>query len=348
MALSRITYSADGSTQIFGVPFSFIKRADVHVYVQGTETTDFTWQSDSQLTITTPTVVASDEIIIIRRTNSVSFDSDFIDGSGLPASDLDTATLQLFYLMQESLDDLGPPVDAGISATAAAASADAAAASAAAAAASAATIDLTAPGPIGGTTPGTGAFTTLTSTGGALNGTLGATTPGTIDGTVVTASSSLDIGSTIAITGVLDEDTMSSDSAVKLATQQSIKAYVDNQRVQISYVSADYDVSTASGTQSITGAGFTPTSVEATAFLSGGGKGSFGNYDGTSYYCNSTSPAAGQLVPNASYLISYIDGSGNNAQATIAFTSDGGTLTWAKTLSPTGTLKMRFKFTRVG
>ena len=44
---------------------------------------------------------------------------------------------------------------------------------------------------------------------------------------VNTFNGGLDIGSTIAITGVLDEDTMSSDSAVKLATQQSIKAYVD-------------------------------------------------------------------------------------------------------------------------
>jgi len=48
------------------------------------------------------------------------------------------------------------------------------------------------------------------------------------DGThgAVTATS-VNIGGTIAVTGILDEDTMSSNSAVKLATQQSIKAYVD-------------------------------------------------------------------------------------------------------------------------
>jgi hypothetical protein len=111
--------------------------------------------------------------------------------------------------------------------------------------------DLTAPGPIGSVTASTGDFTTLNSTGGALNGTLGATTAstgdfttlnstgGALNGTLgattastgafttLTSSTSLDIGSTIAITGVLDEDNMSSNSAVKLATQQSIKAYVD-------------------------------------------------------------------------------------------------------------------------
>lgn len=43
----------------------------------------------------------------------------------------------------------------------------------------------------------------------------------------VTATS-INLGSTIAVTGTLDEDDMVSNSAVKVATQQSIKAYVDS------------------------------------------------------------------------------------------------------------------------
>jgi hypothetical protein len=58
---------------------------------------------------------------------------------------------------------------------------------------------------------------------------------GTIDGTTIGASSastavvsSLNVNADGAtVTGIKDEDTMSSDSDVKLATQQSIKAYVD-------------------------------------------------------------------------------------------------------------------------
>lgn len=38
----------------------------------------------------------------------------------------------------------------------------------------------------------------------------------------------LQLGVTVAVTDILDEDLMTSDSAVALATQQSIKAYVDN------------------------------------------------------------------------------------------------------------------------
>jgi hypothetical protein len=45
----------------------------------------------------------------------------------------------------------------------------------------------------------------------------------------LTASTSLNIASSTTVTGILDEDNMASDSATKLATQQSIKAYVDAQ-----------------------------------------------------------------------------------------------------------------------
>jgi hypothetical protein len=47
--------------------------------------------------------------------------------------------------------------------------------------------------------------------------------------TTLTASTSLNIASSTTVDGVLDEDNMASDSATKLATQQSIKAYVDSQ-----------------------------------------------------------------------------------------------------------------------
>lgn len=43
------------------------------------------------------------------------------------------------------------------------------------------------------------------------------------------AETSLEVGNSVVVTGILDEDDMSSDSAVKLATQQSIKAYVDTE-----------------------------------------------------------------------------------------------------------------------
>lgn len=65
---------------------------------------------------------------------------------------------------------------------------------------------------------------------GTIDGTtIGATSASTGAFTTLTASTSLNVGSTTTITGVLDEDNMVSDSDTKLATQQSIKAYVDSQ-----------------------------------------------------------------------------------------------------------------------
>ena len=60
-------------------------------------------------------------------------------------------------------------------------------------------------------------------------------------------SATLDLNTTTAVDAILDEDTMSSDSATSLATQQSIKAYVDAQ-VGGSGGFQSYQVFTSSGT----------------------------------------------------------------------------------------------------
>ena len=73
---------------------------------------------------------------------------------------------------------------------------------------------------------------------------IGGTTPAAITGTTVVANTSVNIAADGAtVTGIKDEDDMSSDSAVKLATQQSIKAYVDAQ-----VTAQDLDVISDSGT----------------------------------------------------------------------------------------------------
>ena len=60
------------------------------------------------------------------------------------------------------------------------------------------------------------------------NAVIGAATAAAITGTVVVANTSVNIaGDGATVTGIKDEDDMSSNSNVKLATQQSIKAYVD-------------------------------------------------------------------------------------------------------------------------
>ena len=73
--------------------------------------------------------------------------------------------------------------------------------------------------------------TTADINGGTLdNSVIGGTTAAAITGTTIVANTSLNIaGDGATVTGIKDEDDMSSNSPTKLATQQSIKAYVDAQ-----------------------------------------------------------------------------------------------------------------------
>ena len=67
--------------------------------------------------------------------------------------------------------------------------------------------------------------------GGTIDGAvIGGSTAAAITGTTVIANTSINIaGDGATVTGIKDEDNMASNSATKLATQQSIKAYVDAQ-----------------------------------------------------------------------------------------------------------------------
>ena len=73
-------------------------------------------------------------------------------------------------------------------------------------------------------------LTTADINGGTFDGVVGGTTPAAVTGTTLVANTSLALATGATVTGIADEDTMSSDSATLLATQQSIKAYVDAQQ----------------------------------------------------------------------------------------------------------------------
>ena len=104
MANSKVTYTADGTTQVFAVTFPFISRSHVSITVNGSAAT-FTWNSDSEINITSPTIVSADKVIIKRVTSLTTRLVDYVDGSNLSESDLDLDSKQAFYLAQESIDD---------------------------------------------------------------------------------------------------------------------------------------------------------------------------------------------------------------------------------------------------
>lgn len=94
------------------------------------------------------------------------------------------------------------------------------------------------------------------------------------------------------------------------------------------------------GTQSITGVGFTPRYIEIKAIVSGTATNSQGQDDGTTAHCiaDNANVVSDTYVVDTSNSIRLLTGSGVFATAKVTtFGADGFTLTWAKTGSPTGT-----------
>ena len=105
MANSKVQYTADGSTQAFAVTFPFISRSHVSVEVDGVAAT-FTWNNDSQILISSPTLSGGEAVLLIRSTSQGTRLVDYVDGSNLTETDLDLDSKQAFYMAQESLDEL--------------------------------------------------------------------------------------------------------------------------------------------------------------------------------------------------------------------------------------------------
>jgi len=105
MALSYAQYPGNGVTQTFAVPFPYISRNDVKVRVNLVDT-PFTF--DDNNTIRINPAPANGAVVEVRR--STYRDNplvDFVDGSVLTETDLDLATVQTFYIVQEAIDIAG-------------------------------------------------------------------------------------------------------------------------------------------------------------------------------------------------------------------------------------------------
>ena len=83
-------------------------------------------------------------------------------------------------------------------------------------------------------------LTTADINGGTADGVvIGGATPAAATVTALVANTNLTINSTVTVTSILDEDNLSSNDPAGLATQQSIKAYVDAQTVSGALLAAN-------------------------------------------------------------------------------------------------------------
>ena len=114
MPLSYATYTGNGSTTTFSVPFPYLLKAHVKLYIgynilDGSYTsllvdgTNYSWTSSTQVQLTTAPTGAQ-VLTIIRDTPDSSQLVPWQDGSNLIAGDLDTADKQNLYVVQEQQD----------------------------------------------------------------------------------------------------------------------------------------------------------------------------------------------------------------------------------------------------
>ena len=114
MAYSYVTYTGDGSTQIYTVPFPFIKQEDIHVFLDAEEVPAerIEWLCESSIKF--DMAAEQGAVIRIRRdTDKEEAMVDFHDGSVLSEEDLDQNTRQLLFIAQEAYDALegSPTID---------------------------------------------------------------------------------------------------------------------------------------------------------------------------------------------------------------------------------------------
>ena len=117
-AATFTNHTGNGTAGPFSISFSYLAESEVDVTVGGvlkTITTHYTFTSATQITFTSGNEPANGVAIKFQRdTNIGSKKVDFVDGSVLTESDLDTQNDQLLFAQQEIVDNIVPMTNAEI------------------------------------------------------------------------------------------------------------------------------------------------------------------------------------------------------------------------------------------
>ena len=98
--ITKTTYTADGATDIYNVPFEYLSKAHVIVTADG-KTEPYEWLTDHSIKFETPPQAGA--LIIIER--QTPYDEAFVtwtDGSVMIANDLNAQQLQSLFVLQEN------------------------------------------------------------------------------------------------------------------------------------------------------------------------------------------------------------------------------------------------------
>lgn len=105
MANTVVVYPGDGVTRQFTVPFDYLNRTFVHVYLNDIEETQgTTWSFISPTVIERSAAPLVGETLTIRRVTSTNRIVDFKDASVLRSLDLNTSQIQVLHIAEEAKD----------------------------------------------------------------------------------------------------------------------------------------------------------------------------------------------------------------------------------------------------
>lgn len=102
---AKAYYKGDGSTTGFVVPFPYIAKSHVHLYIAGHESS-YTWTGDGMIVAYGGAPAAGDIVEVRRVTPRDHRLVTFSDYRALTAAALNSADIQWLYLFQEDLDYL--------------------------------------------------------------------------------------------------------------------------------------------------------------------------------------------------------------------------------------------------
>lgn len=100
MANSYVQYTGTGSQTVYSVPFPYIDKAHVKVYVDGALVTNYSWTSTNVISFTP--APSSGVVIIIKRQTPSSALVDFTAKARWQTTDLNLAVKQSLYISEEA------------------------------------------------------------------------------------------------------------------------------------------------------------------------------------------------------------------------------------------------------
>ncbi len=103
MSYSKITYTYNGGDTVFSIPFEYIKKEFIYVYVNNELLTDDYYVIDSQSVIINKSIEIDSNVTIQRKTDLISL-VNFTGRNNLKSFDLNLAFTQILHVMQEEHD----------------------------------------------------------------------------------------------------------------------------------------------------------------------------------------------------------------------------------------------------